>query len=171
MVDDRRQSRSGQGQKLRVPRPTRHWPLHLDNVVKKEHQHLFKPQEAGEIWRGPMRSLTNYRRIIESTPSRCLAAWYSSCTARNCGALQKVVWSVQRITGGTLPALQDTFSTRCHRKAKKIIKDLNHPSHGMFTPLSSRRSVQVHQSWDRKLLLAGYQPVFNPGPLHFYLFL
>ncbi|XP_064873763.1 sialin-like isoform X1 [Oncorhynchus nerka] len=34
---------------------------------------------------------------------------------------------------------QDTFSTRCHRKAKKIIKDNNHPSHCLFTPLSSRR--------------------------------
>ena len=40
----------------------------------------------------------------------------------------------QRITGGTLPALQDTYSTRCHRKAKKIIKDNNHPSHCLFTP-------------------------------------
>ncbi|KAK6302017.1 hypothetical protein J4Q44_G00280700 [Coregonus suidteri] len=52
-----------------------------------------------------------------------------------------VVRSAQRITGGTLPALQDTYSTRCHRKAKKIIKDINHLSHGLFTPQSSRRRV------------------------------
>ncbi|KAK6304678.1 hypothetical protein J4Q44_G00252640 [Coregonus suidteri] len=31
-----------------------------------------------------------------------------------------------------------TYSTRCHRKAKKI-KDINHPSHSLFTQLSSRR--------------------------------
>ncbi|KAM9448502.1 N-myc-interactor-like isoform 2-T2 [Salvelinus alpinus] len=47
--------------------------------------------------------------------------------------------SEQRITGGKLPALQDTYTTRCHRKAKKIIKDNNHPSHCLLTPLSSRR--------------------------------
>jgi hypothetical protein len=53
-----------------------------------------------------------------------------------------VVLSAQRITGGKLLALQDTDSTRCHRKAKKIIKDNNHPSHCLFTPLPSRRRGQ-----------------------------
>ena len=43
------------------------------------------------------------------------------------------------ITRSKLPALQDTYSTRCHRKAKKTIKDNNHPSHCLFTSLSSRR--------------------------------
>jgi hypothetical protein len=33
-----------------------------------------------------------------------------------------MVRSAKCITGGKLPALQDTYSTRCHRKAKKIIK-------------------------------------------------
>ena len=53
-----------------------------------------------------------------------------------------VVRSGQRITGGDLPALLDTYSTQCHRKAKKIIKDINHPSHCLFTPLSSSRRGQ-----------------------------
>ncbi|XP_023822795.2 ankyrin repeat and protein kinase domain-containing protein 1 [Salvelinus sp. IW2-2015] len=35
--------------------------------------------------------------------------------------------------------LRDTYGARCHRKAKKIIKVNNHPSHCLFTPLSSRR--------------------------------
>ena len=47
--------------------------------------------------------------------------------------------SAQRITGGTLPAVQETYSTRCHRKAKQIIK---HYSHCLFPPLSSRRRGQ-----------------------------
>jgi hypothetical protein len=42
---------------------------------------------------------------------------------------------ILNITGGTLHALQDIYSTRCHRKAKKI----SHPSHCLFTPLLSRR--------------------------------
>ncbi|XP_064880162.1 uncharacterized protein LOC135573886 [Oncorhynchus nerka] len=41
-----------------------------------------------------------------------------------------------------LPALKDIYSTRYHRKAKKIIKDLSHPRHGMFTLLPSRRCRQ-----------------------------
>jgi hypothetical protein len=41
-----------------------------------------------------------------------------------------------------MPALQDIYSTRCHRMAKKIIKDLSHPSHGLFTTLPCRRRRQ-----------------------------
>jgi hypothetical protein len=52
------------------------------------------------------------------------------------------VRSAERITGGKLPDHQDTYSTRCHKKAKKIIKDINQPSHDLFTLLSSRRQGQ-----------------------------
>jgi hypothetical protein len=55
---------------------------------------------------------------------------------------RRVVRSAKRITGGKLLALQDTFSTQCHRKAIKNIKDNNHPSHYLVTPLSSRRKGQ-----------------------------
>jgi hypothetical protein len=54
-----------------------------------------------------------------------------------------VVRSAQRITGDKLPALRDTYSTRCHRKAIKMIKDNSHPSHCLFTPLSSRRCIKA----------------------------
>jgi hypothetical protein len=50
--------------------------------------------------------------------------------------------SAQRITGSKLPALQDIYSARCHRKVIKIIKDNNHPSHCLFTSLPSRRRGQ-----------------------------
>ena len=69
-------------------------------------------------------------------------AWYSNCTVLNRKALQRVVRSAQRITGGKLPALHDTYTTRCYRKAIKIIKDNNHPSHCLFTPLSSGKQGQ-----------------------------
>ena len=72
---------------------------------------------------------------MHSILSGYITAWYSKCTAHNRKALQRVVWSAQRITKGKLPALQDTYSTRCHRKAQKIIKDNNHPRHCLFTPV------------------------------------
>ena len=56
-------------------------------------------------------------------------------------AQQRVVRSAQHINWGKLPALQDTYSTRCHRKAKQI-KHKNHPSHYLFILLSSRRRGQ-----------------------------
>jgi hypothetical protein len=97
---------------------------------------------------------------MESILSGCITGWYGNCTALNRKALQRVVQSAQRITGSKLPPLQDTHSTQCHRKVKKIIKDNIHPSHCLW-------SVQVHQSWDREtekqLLSQGHQTVKLPS--------
>ena len=53
-----------------------------------------------------------YRCTIESMLSGCIMAWYSNCIIRNLRALQSVVLSAQHILGGTLPALQDIYSTQ-----------------------------------------------------------
>jgi hypothetical protein len=63
-----------------------------------------------------------------------------------------------RITRGKLPTLKDPYSTQCHRKAKKIIKDINHPTNCLFTPLSSRRQGQYRCIKTEKLLLSQGDP-------------
>jgi hypothetical protein len=78
-----------------------------------------------------------YRCSIESITAR-----HGNCTASSRRALQRMVRSAHPITGGKLPALQDTYSTRCHRKVKNIIKDNNHPSQCLFKSLSSARRGQ-----------------------------
>jgi hypothetical protein len=111
-------------------------------VVKKAQQRLVNLRRPKKFGLSP-KTLTNfYRCTIKSILSSCITAWYCNCTALNCKALQRVVRSPQHITGGKLPALQDTYTTRCHRKAKKIIKHVNHPSHCLFTPLPSRKRGQ-----------------------------
>ena len=99
----------------------------------------LQPQEAEDIWLVTKNTQNFYRCTIESILSGCITAWYGNCSAHKRKALQRVVRSAQRITGGKLPALQDTYTTRCYRKA---IKDNNHPSHCLFTQLSSRRRGQ-----------------------------
>uniref|UniRef100_A0A4W5R298 Reverse transcriptase domain-containing protein n=1 Tax=Hucho hucho TaxID=62062 RepID=A0A4W5R298_9TELE len=142
----RQRDSSGEGGKFLVPRRTHHgklkWSTHTDSVVKKAQQRLFNLRRLKKFGLSP-KTLTNfYRCTIESILSGCITAWYGNCSAHNRKALQRVVRTAQRITGGKLPALQDTYTTRCHRKAKKIIKDNNHPSHCLFTPLSCRRRGQ-----------------------------
>ena len=111
-------------------------------MVKKAQQRLFNLRRLKKFGLSP-KALTNfYRCTIESILSGCIPALYGNCTAHNRRALKRVVRSAQRITGGKLPALQDTDSTHCHRKVKKIIKDNNHPSHCLFTSLSSGRRGQ-----------------------------
>jgi hypothetical protein len=119
--------------------------VHITGKTEMVHPHRQRGEEGISSNSGGLspKTLTNfYRCTIESILSGCITAWYCNCTALNRKALQKVVQSTQRITGGKLPAHQDTYSTRCHRKAKKIIKDNNYPNHCLFTPLSSRRRGQ-----------------------------
>ena len=122
------------------------WSTHTDSVVKKAQQRLFNLRRLKKFGLSP-KALTNfYRCTIESILAGCITAWYSNSSSHNRKALQGVVRSAQPITGGKLPALQDTYTTRCYRKAIKIIKDINHPNihpnHCLFTPLSSRRRGQ-----------------------------
>lgn len=68
-----------------------------------------------------LRALTAFYRsvIIESIVSGYITAWYGNSTAADRKALQKVIRAAEHTTGSTLPALQDTYTTRCHRKANK----------------------------------------------------
>ena len=83
-------------------------------------------------------------------------------------ALQRVVRSAQRITGGKRPAFQDTYTTQCHRKAIKIIKDNNHPTHCLFTLLPSRRRgqyrcIKAGPEGQKQILSQGHQTLKQPS--------
>ena len=85
------------------------WSTHTDSIVKAQ-QRLFNLRRLKKFGSSP-KALTNfYRCTIESILSCCITAWYGNCSAHNRKALQRVVKSAQRITGGKLPALQDTYT-------------------------------------------------------------
>ena len=78
----------------------------------------LQPQEAEEIWlvvQNPDKLLQMHNR---EHPVRLYHSLVRQVHRPQLKALQRVVRSAQRITGGKLPALHDTYSTRCHRKAK-----------------------------------------------------
>ena len=103
-------------------------------MVKKEQQHLFNLRRLKKFSSAP----NFYRCTIESIVSCCITAWYGNRTVHK--RRRHVRWCGQpnASPGGTLPALQDNYSPRCHRKAKDIIKDLSHPIQDLFTQISSR---------------------------------
>ncbi len=119
------------------------WSAHTDAVLKKAHQRLFF-----------LRRLRNLlKRAPESsgpsTPALWRASWpaasppgFGNSTAGNRRALQRVVRTARHIVGGELPSLQDIYTRRCTRKARRIIKDSSHPSHSLLSLLhSGRRSA------------------------------
>ncbi len=78
-----------------------------------------------------------YTCTVESILTGCITAWFGNSTAGNRKALQRVVRTARHIVGGELPSLQDIYTRRCTRKARRIIKDSSHQSHNLLSLLPS----------------------------------
>ena len=81
-------------------------------MVKKAQQRLFNLRRLMKFVLSPKTLTNSYRCTIESILSGSFTALYGNCTAFKRKALQRVVWSTQRITGDKLPTLQNTYNTR-----------------------------------------------------------
>jgi gmma-aminobutyric acid receptor subunit gamma len=78
---------------------------------------------------GPQILKTFYSCTIESILTGCFTASYGNSTTLDRMELQRVV----RQPSTELPAIQDIYIRWCGRKAWKIVKDPNHPSHRLFS--------------------------------------
>ena len=105
------------------------WSTHTDSVVKKAQQLLFNLRRLKKCGLSP-KTLTDFYRCIHTT------VWYVPH--------HRLVRQLQRPKpqGSPEGGVVCTTNPRCHRKAKKIIKDNNHPSHCLFTLFPSRRQGQ-----------------------------
>ncbi len=61
------------------------------------------------------------------------------------------VLPARHIVGGELPSLQDIYTRRCTRKARRIIKDSSHPSHSLLSLLPSGRHLRSIRSRTSRL--------------------
>ncbi len=92
-----------------------------------------------------------YTCTVESILNGCITAWFGNSTAGNRRALQRVVRTARHIVGGELPSLQDIYTRRCTRKARRIIKDSSHPSHRLLSLLPSGRRFRSIRSRTSRL--------------------
>ncbi len=113
------------------------WTTHIQTQVKKARQRLYHLRQLRKFRVSPAILNTFYSGAIESVLTQCISVWYSNATNQDCKALQRVVRLAERISGSTLPSLQDIYFKRCKSRAAKIIKDSNHPSNRLFILLPS----------------------------------
>ncbi len=121
------------------------WSAHTDAVLKKAYQCLFFLRRLRKFGMSPSILRSFYSCTVESILTGCITTWFGNSTAGNRRALQRVVWTARHIVGSELPSLQDIYTRRCIRKARRIIKDSNHPSHSLLSLLPSgrrRRSIR-----------------------------
>ncbi len=125
------------------------WSAPTDAVLKKAHQRLFFLRRLRKFGTSPRILRSFYTCTVESILTGCITAWFGNSTAGNRRALQRVVQTARHIVGGELPSLQDIYTRRCTRKARRIIKDSSHPSHSLLSllPLGRRfRSIRSRTS-------------------------
>ncbi len=101
------------------------------------------PETAEEVWNEPQNPQVLLHLHCGEHPDRLYHRlvwkqhrWQAVRTARH-------------IVGGELPSLQDIYTRRCTRKARRIIKDSSHPSHSLLSLLPSGRrfrSIRSHTS-------------------------
>ncbi len=94
------------------------WSTHTDAVLKKSHQRLFFLRRLRKFGMSPSILRSFYTCTVESILTGCI------------------------IVGGELPSLQDIYTRRCIRKARRIINDSSHPSHRLFSLLPSGRRLR-----------------------------
>ncbi len=119
------------------------WDNHIESIVKKAQQRLYflcqlrkfnLPQELLKRF---------YSAIIESVLCMSITVWFSSATKSDLRSLQRVVRTAEQITGTTLPALQELYSSRVSKRAGKITLDPSHPAHSLFELLLSGRRYRA----------------------------
>ncbi len=127
------------------------WSAHTDAVLKKAHQRLFFLRRLRKFGTSPSILRSFYTCTVESILTGCITAWFGNSTAGNRRALQRVVRTARHIVGGELPSLQDIYTRRCTRKARRIIKDSSHPSHRLLSLLPSGRRFRSIRSRTSRL--------------------
>ncbi|KAI3356651.1 hypothetical protein L3Q82_003285 [Scortum barcoo] len=88
------------------------WTHHTDFITKSARQQALLPPQAagcggGSTWTQHGYLCSFYRCTIERILTGCITAWYSSCTALNRKALQRVVKAAQHITRTELPSMEE----------------------------------------------------------------
>ncbi len=127
------------------------WSAHTDAVLKKAHQRLFFLRRLRKFGTSPRILRSFYTCTVESILTGCITAWFGNSTAGNRRALQRVVRTARHIVVGELPSLQDIYTRRCTRKARRIIKDSSHPSHRLLSLLPSGRRLRSIRSRTSRL--------------------
>lgn len=88
---------------------------------------------------------------------RNIAAWYRNNTEQDLHKdLQRAVSSAEHTVGGALPSLKDYYTRHCKNKAKRIIKDHNHPDNGLLSLLQLWRWYRIHQAITQRLRKSFY---------------
>ncbi len=108
------------------------WDNHIDSIVKKAKQWLYFLRQLRKF-NLPQELLKRfYSAIIESILCKSITVWFGSATKTDIGRLQRTVRNAERIICAPLPSLQELYTSRVWKRAKKVTLDPSNPAHSLF---------------------------------------
>ncbi len=117
---------------------------------------LFHLRRLRKFWMPPQILRNFCSCTIKSVLMGNITVWYGNSSEQDRKDLQRVVRSAERIIGGVLPCLKDMYIRQCKTKARRIVKDLNHPDNVLTSLLWSRRRYRIHQASTKRLRKSFY---------------
>ncbi len=106
------------------------------------------PETAEEVWNEPQNAQVLLHLHCGEHPDRL---YHRLVWKQHRWQPQGSVRTARHIVGGELPSLQDIYTRRCTRKARRIIKDSSHPSHRLLSLLPSGRRFRSIRSRTSRL--------------------
>ncbi len=115
------------------------WDNHIDSIVKKSQQKLYFLRQLRKF--NLLQELLKqfYSAIIESVLYSSITVCFGSATKTDIRRVKRTVRTAERIIGAPLPSLQELYTSRVRKRAKKVTLDPSHPAHSLFELLPSGR--------------------------------
>ncbi len=105
------------------------WDTHIDSIAKKAQQRLyFLPQLRK--FNLPQELLKQFYSAIILYSS--ITVWFGSATKTDIRRLQRTARSAERIICAPLTSLQELYTSRVKKRAKKVNLDPSHPAHSLL---------------------------------------
>ena len=115
------------------------WDDNCRKVLSKARQRLYFLRQLRKFRVGQAVMLRFYRAVVESVLTSSITVWFGNAAQHDRDLLQGVVDTASRIVGCQLPSLESIYGRRVTRRARKIVRDPDHPANYLFEPLPSGR--------------------------------
>ncbi len=119
------------------------WDTHTDSIVKKAQQRLYFLHQLKKFNLPQVLLKQFYSAIIETVLCSSITVWFGSATKTDIRRLQRTVRTAERIIGAPLTILQELYTSRVRKRAKKVTLNPSHPAHSLFEPLPSGRRYRA----------------------------
>ncbi len=144
------------------------WGSHITSAVGKAQQRLYHLRKLRSTHIPRPLMVNFYNCAISSVLTYGFLVWFTSCTKVDWQAIQRVVNTVGKITGITLPGIDTIHTTCCLHRVRNILPDYHHPAHHLFQLMPSGRRYRSIRARTARLSNSLYHQavrLLNTAPL------